>query len=189
MDVKSLKRENVTTGTKWTDACARQASARGARGVWRGRWSNQVKPSRTKSNQKFAWQGEGARKSGHRRLRRAQSSRAIPLPKVEMSVQAYDFSPLRTIFHLFHPISQPQGFDFSPVTPNSPEKNVEDRKQGEPAPRRQSLHPIFGEGMFLAKTAKAGGVCPKKSETRHLASYHFNGIVEIRTIKDGKGAY
>jgi hypothetical protein len=49
------------------------------------------------------------------------------VPSVEwdapfMSLQVSDFSPVRTVFHVFHPISQPQGFDFSPVTKKHPEK-------------------------------------------------------------------
>jgi hypothetical protein len=76
-----------------------------------------------------------------------------------VSSEASDFSPVRAIFHLFRPISQSQGIGFSPVTPNSPEKNVESRKQVQPAPRRQSLHPMLGMGMFLAK---AGGARTQK---------------------------
>jgi hypothetical protein len=33
-----------------------------------------------------------------------------------MTLQVIDFSPVRTIFELFDPISQPEGFDFPPVT-------------------------------------------------------------------------
>jgi hypothetical protein len=39
--------------------------------------------------------------------------------KADVSLQVHDFSPVITIFHvfsrIFHPISQPQEFDFSPV--------------------------------------------------------------------------
>jgi hypothetical protein len=43
-------------------------------------------------------------------------------PENDVSLQAADFSPVRTIFDVFRPISQPQGFDFSPVTKKQPEK-------------------------------------------------------------------
>jgi hypothetical protein len=36
------------------------------------------------------------------------------------SVQAYDFPPVRAVFNAFHPISQPQGLDFPPVTTKAP---------------------------------------------------------------------
>jgi hypothetical protein len=126
MDVKSLKRENVTTDTKWTDACARQASGCGARGVWRGRWSNQVKPSRTKSNQKLASRGEGARKSGHRSA------------KAGVSVQAYDFSPVMAFFHLisrvFTPFLSHKGLVSRRLGRISGIKDFGDGKQAQPAP-------------------------------------------------------
>jgi hypothetical protein len=38
------------------------------------------------------------------------------------SSQVAGFSPLNTIFAVLRPISQPEGFDFSPVTKICPEK-------------------------------------------------------------------
>ena|ERR1700722_1213281 len=42
------------------------------------------------------------------------------------SSQVAGFSPVRTVLHVFHPISQPEGFDFSPVTKICPEKFSDD---------------------------------------------------------------
>jgi hypothetical protein len=51
---------------------------------------------------------------------------ASPYPQGDVSLQVYDFSPVIGIFHvfsrIFHPISQSQGFDFSPVTRNAWDK-------------------------------------------------------------------
>jgi hypothetical protein len=52
------------------------------------------------------------------------AQRAVPIigRNANGSVQAYDFSPVRTVLGVFHPISQPEGSDFSPVTKICPEK-------------------------------------------------------------------
>jgi hypothetical protein len=45
-----------------------------------------------------------------------------------VSSETYGFSPVRIVLHVFHPISQPQGFDFSPVTRNALEKYIKVEK-------------------------------------------------------------
>jgi hypothetical protein len=62
-----------------------------------------------------------------RKTRRKRSGLrgAMALPSDVMRrerYKVYDFSSVRTVFRVFHPISQPQGFDFSPVREKAGEK-------------------------------------------------------------------
>jgi len=66
------------------------------------------------------------------------------VPSVEWAaplglLQVIGFSPVRTIFQVFHPISQPQGFDFSPVTKKCPEKFSGAENKNAKRPKRPDL--------------------------------------------------
>jgi len=49
-------------------------------------------------------------------------TRALHHPKADVSVQVTDFSPVIPVFRVFHPISQLQEIDFSPVTQKARDK-------------------------------------------------------------------
>jgi len=80
-------------------------------------------------------------------------------------VQAYDFSPVRNILHVFQPISQSQGFDFSPVTKKTGFIYFS-RRQAKPAPNGGQLK--MQNSKLKMKRAADGGASDtiKHNKTR-----------------------
>jgi hypothetical protein len=124
MDVKSLKRESVTTG-RGIDGCWRQAKP--ALNIMNGRGLFLAK------NAKVLPDGQKSRRSEPRHLGSYNFNErgfgVLSAPNAEVWLQVYGFSPVKAGFDVFRPISRPEGFDFSPVTWNTGIKNIGGRKR------------------------------------------------------------
>jgi hypothetical protein len=95
-----------------------------------------------------------------------------------VAVQVFDCSPVRAVFDVFRPISQLQGFDFSPVT-HIPGENFS-RRQGASA-----LPPACNQdeeiGLFRAKGAMDANVgAPIRNYWRSAAKFKMKKQGRIR---------
>ena len=88
-----------------------------------------------------------------------------------VGLQVYDFSPVRTVLGVFRSISQPEGFDFSPVTKICPEKF-----SGGPSER------AMGKGRRT--------VSPQVVDFPHLGAGFFARVAglkrELRNVRMGR---
>jgi hypothetical protein len=90
--------------------------------------------------------------------------------QLDVPLQVFDFSPVITIFHIFspvfHPISQPEGFDFSPVTQKNRDKRFRGKKMKCEVNANRSLignsgsHEIGGCEIFHSKEVRLSRVVP-----------------------------